>query len=507
MIFAHQTSRPGFFLTRLAVVLAVLASLGAATWYFLPGLNLAAPAETPLFHSVERGPFLHEISESGEVHSSRNVEIRCEVRARGQGGVTILEIVPEGTYVKPGDVLVKLDGSSLEDERTQQEIVCNASEAAVITAGTAVENAKLAKREYIEGTYEQQRDLIKSKIAVSEETKRRAVDYYDYSKKLANRGYITKLRLEADKFAIEKAESDLRAAETELKVLDDFTKAKTVNQLESGIRTAEADLKSKEASYKLDMERLALITSQLEKCTIRAEQPGQVVYANETNHRGDREVIIEAGVMIRERQVIIRLPDPKSMQVTARINEANVANVKVGMPAKIRMDAYPDREFDGIVEKVNEYPAAAAWWAGSVKEYETDIKILGSPDGLKPGLSAEVRILVKQLPDVVAVPVQAVLAHNDNYYCILPKGKSYEARPVKIGSTNDKVVVIESGLESGEQIVLGAFANRKLVDLPEPLRKKKEKTTIVAATDKRGEGERSDAKHTEEEQQTKEAGS
>ena len=468
-------NRPGFSLTSLLGFLVVLASLGAAAWYYLPWLGFSSVEEMPLMYEVASGDFFHEITESGEVKSARNVEIRCEV----QGGSTILEIVPEGTYVKPGDILAKLDHSALDTDRTQQEITCNTSEAAKITAGTDYTNAELALLEYKDGKYRQEQEQINSKISVAEENLRRAKDYYDYSKKLAKRGYITKLRLEADEFAIEKAELDKQAAETELMVLEEFTKKKTINELESAIKSAAANLKSEEASHALDMERLALIKSQIEKCTILAEQPGQVVYANETNRHGGQEVIIEAGVNVRERQTIIRLPDPKAMQVIAKINEAKVTFVEEGMPVRIHMDAYPDREFDGIVEKVNEYPAAASWWAGSVKEYETYIKILGSPEGLKPGLSAEVRVRVEHLSDVVFVPVQAVFEHAKKHYCVLRKGDSWKAREVEIGSTNDKVVVIEKGLQADEQIVLGAFAYHDRVDLPD-LPKEVEEEAAVA---------------------------
>lgn len=421
----------------------------------------------PLMHTVERGEFLYEITENGNVESASNVEISCEVHSRGQAGTTIIEIVPEGTYVNPGDFLVQFDDSVLDTDLTKQEIVCNTSKAAVIKAQTDLANAKIALEEYVEGKFKQEQQRILAKKAEAKEDQRRAKDYYEYSKKLAKRGFITKVALEADEFAQEKAKNKFEEAETELKVLENYTKRKMVNQLESTIKTAEARLESEKASFTLDEERRELLDSQLEKCNIKAEEPGQVVYANETNRRGDREVIIEAGVQVRERQVIIRLPDPKKMQVAAKINEAKVTNVKEGMPVTIRLDAYPDREFQGVVEKVSEYPAAAAWWAGSVKEYETVIKIIGSPPGLKPGLTAAVCIQVEHLPDVVQVPVQSIFEHGPKHYCVVRRGNEWQAQELEIGSTNDKTVVVEKGLEPGTQIVLGAFAYRDKVDLPE----------------------------------------
>src|SRR3954449_12813634 len=64
-----------------------------------------ASSAEPLTATVVRAPFLQEVVERGEVQSSRNVEVRCQVPTRGSAGVAIIQIVPEGTNVKAGDFL------------------------------------------------------------------------------------------------------------------------------------------------------------------------------------------------------------------------------------------------------------------------------------------------------------------------------------------------------------------------------------------------------------------
>ncbi len=414
-----------------------------------------------------RSNFLHEITERGEVESASNVEIRCEVRAKGTGGTTILEIIPEGTYVQEGDVLVRLDSSALENDRTRQQIVCNSSEAEVIKARNTYETALIAKQEYLEGQYQQEVQSIQSQIFVAEEDLRRAEEYLNYSKRLAMKGYVTPLQLEADQFAVEKARNQLEMAKTKLRVLEEFTRARMLKQLESDIATSDARYKAQKDSHRLDMEQLALIEEQIEKCTIRAPEPGQVVYANQSDRRGTQEVIIAEGEQVREGQVIIRLPDPMRMQAKAKINEARISQVAEGMPVAIRLDALPDREFSGVVTRVNEYPEPTSWHSAHVREYGTTIRIEGSPPGLRPGLTAEVRILIERIPDTLQLPVQAVFEHGRKYYCIVPSRGGLEARAVTIGSTNDKTVVIRGGIEEGERVVLNAAAYRDRVGLPE----------------------------------------
>lgn len=470
MIAAQKAEirRRGVSTRVVAIALTAVLVVPLLAWSFWPGGGWAAREINPMTHTVERSLFLNETLERGNVESASNVEIRCEVQSKNLQGTTILEIVPEGTYVQPGDILVRLDKSQLENDRIKQQITCSNSEAALIKARNDYSSAQIAKREYEEGSFREQEQQILSEISTAQENLRRARDYLKYSERLALRGYVTQLQLEADRFAVEKAQTDLEVAETKLRVLREFTKAKMLNQLDSAIATTEAAMKAAERSHQLDVEQLQLIETQIERCTIRAPEPGQVVYANEVGSRGGKDIIIQEGEMVRERQVIIRLPDPKRMQVKAKINEARVSMVAPGQRATIRMDAFPDLELSGNVEKVSEYPAPTNFFNPNVKEYETVIRIDQSPPGLRPGLTAEVKILIERIEDTIHVPVQSVFEHAGRHWCVVrgDGGRGWAAREVEVGSTNDKTVVIRKGLEVGEEIVLNASVARDRVDLP-----------------------------------------
>ena len=460
-------SRRGFSVRGLVVALVLALALPALGFALWSKLSWSTADSGPIMHRVKRADFTHEITDRGNVESANNVDIRCDVKAKGAAGTSILEIVPEGTMAQPGDVLVRLDSSALDNECTKQQITCNNSEAALIQAQEAYDTALISKREYLEGTYKQQEQTIDNERIIAKEELSKALEYLRYSERLAAKGYIPQQQVEGDEFAVQKTRLALAIAETKLRVLRQFTKEKMMVQLESDIKTTRAKLKSQEASYSLDEDQLKLIESQIEKCVIKAPQAGQVVYANETSWRGTRETIIAPGELVRERQVVIRMPDSTQMQVVAKINEAKVTLVSPGMPATIRLDAFPDVELQGTVEKVDEFPLPTSWMASTVKEYQTTVQIHESPTGLRPGLTAEVRIRVEQLPDVIQVPVQAVFEHGNKYYCVTDDGGRYVAREVAVGSTNDKTVVIRDGLSEGEQVVLNAAAYRKKVRLPE----------------------------------------
>lgn len=481
--------RSGFSLRRLLLVLSVLGILGLSAWPFFP--RKFAQEADPMLVKVERGEFTHDITEHGDVESASNVEIRCEVQALGTSGTTILWILPEGTYVQPGDKLVELDKSSLEDSLVKQEIVCANSEAAVIQSTNDVACAKIALEEYVSGTLKQDLMAIENESLLAQENSNRAKDYATYSEKLAAKGFVTQVQLEADRFAEKKALKDLAMANKKKAILLEYTSAKMTRQLEANIKTAEARLLAVTDSHKLDTEKLELIKTQIEKCVIKAPEAGQVVYASQRDARGGNEIIIEEGALVRERQVIIRLPDPQRMQVTAKINEAKVSQVVVGMPCIIRMDAFPEVEMVGKVKKVSEYPAPTSWFNSHVKEYATVVSIDDPPPGLRPGLTAEVKIRVAQLPDVVQVPVQALFEHGGRHYCIVREGEGWKAQPVEIGRTNDKFVVIREGLAANQRVALNSAAYREHVDLPQlaPETKGKPSSATVARSGKKAAGD------------------
>jgi len=107
--------------------------------------------------------------------------------------------------------------------------------------------------------------------------------------------------------------------------------------------------------------------------------------------------VIKEGVRVRQGQVILQLADPKQPRVRVRIPEPAAKRVKPGMPATVRVDAFPDRVLRGTVETV----AAVAWpssrtWSTSQKlEYAVTIRLADPPDDLRIGLTAEVHFDVK----------------------------------------------------------------------------------------------------------------
>lgn len=453
------------------LILAVaIIGIALAIWQYESIFGRAADAQSKAATiPVTKINFSHSVIEPGEIESSNNTDIRCEVQARNTTGVMIIEIVPNGTVVQPGDFLVQFDSSALENEKSQQMIVCNNTQAMLAQSKAVYETAVITKQEYLEGTNKQEEQTIQSEVFVAEENLRRAQEYAGYSERLAARGYVTGVQVEADRFAVEKARKELETAQTKLRVLRDYTRAKMIKTLDANIESALAKQQADENSYKLEQSKLALIETQIKKCRVVSPVAGKVVYANQTGGRSSSEVVIQEGVMIRERQSVIRIPDMQNMQVTAKINETRIGFIRDGMEATVRLDAFPDLEMKGRVTRVDDLPIPMSFFSAQVKQYNTYVHIDNPPEGMiRPGLTAKVEIHVEQIADTIAVPVVSVIENKGEFYCFVKEDGKIVARWVAIGSSNDINVVIREGLKDGDQLIQNPDPFAKLVDFPQP---------------------------------------
>ena len=426
------------------------------------------------------GEFFTDIVERGELESSANVELRCEVAS--SEGVRILEIVAEGTPVVAGDVVVQLDDSTLQKDLTTQKIAVNTAEAAFSKATNDHAAAEIARKEYELGTFVQDEQKLESELFVAEENSRRAANFLKHSQKLASRGYITDVQLESDRFSVEKFSKDLAGAKTKLTVIREYTKPKTLRKHDSDIKTAEASAFAEKSKLEIEREKLKNLESQLGKCVIKAPSAGQVVFANQNRWRGD-EFLVRKGNRVRERQVIVMLPDSSKMQVKTKIGEARVDRVKPGMSAVVQIEALRGTELSGTVKTVNAYASDQNWINPNVKEFDAIVTLEAPPAMLKPGMSSKVSIRVETQANVMQVPVQTVVERSEKHYCVIREATGKLAlRDVQIGSTNDKFIIIKAGLSATDEVVMNPRAHLAAVGLKEEdASKKKEKTATDAA--------------------------
>ncbi|MCM8758333.1 MAG: efflux RND transporter periplasmic adaptor subunit [Candidatus Omnitrophica bacterium] len=470
---------------------------------------------------VKRKDLVISVIEGGNLKALKSQKIINEV----PGSRSILEVVPEGTKiteedVKNGKILIKLDSKDIENDLDQQKVSLETSyaslkeaeenleiqkkqnESDINQAQLKVKFAKMDLEKYLgaeiaekvlasrSGTIDYDKILkdpalggealnkkrqYENKIDLAKEELARSQDTVDWSTKLAEKGYVTKSELEADKLAFQQKNVSLEQAKLDYQLFQAYDFPRQIEQLLSNYREAlaefdrvkskcqsrliqaEANVKSKRATYNLTKARLENTLKNLENCTIRATQPGFVVYA--TTGRWFVESPIQPGTNVRQYQELLQLPDFSTMGVEVKIHESSVEKVKPGLPAKIKVDAFPNQTFTGKVQNVALMPDPTLKWLNpDLNVYVCQISFDKSYDYLRPGMSAQVEITVNVLKNVLVIPLVAVNFKEGKAYVNVLKGKKIEARKIEIGESNENEVEVKNGLKEGEIIVISALA-------------------------------------------------
>lgn len=469
-----------------------IAALAAAlaVWGIAAARRMSASRQPQqLTFEAAKGPLTISITEDGDIQAKDQTIIKSQV----QGSTTILSLVPEGTLAKQGDLLLELDATKLADQKFEQQIKVKNAEASYIRSredlavtrnqalsdqDKAALDAQFSEQDltkYKEGEYPQNLRQAQAKIKIAEEDQQRAQEKLKWSKVLFADNYISQTELQADELAAKKAALDLELATGDLRLLEDYTHARRLEELESAVRQTalakerterkckasilqgETELSAREMEYQRQQERLTEIEQQIAKTRIVAPTDGLVVYA--TSVRGNRwhgaDTPLAEGQEVRERQELIYLPQTSRMQAALKVHESKMKQIRIGMKATIIVDALPGRRFAGQVEKIAPLPdPVSVWMNPDLKVYDTVVQIEGDGSELRNGMTCKVELLVEEHADVVYVPVQCVVREGGQTCVYVARGRKPVRREVDIGMDNNLMVHIVSGLTPGEPVLL-----------------------------------------------------
>lgn len=322
------------------------------------------------------------------------------------------------------------------------------------------------------GTARQRLRDLAANVQLAEEELTRAQGEKEWSETLAAKDFISRNELLRDQLEEQRRQVALDAAKEELRLFRRYTLPKEAEQLysdhieqmrnldrvearaRSELAQAEANRKSRQATYELQKEQLDKVRGMLEKCTIRAVKPGRVVYASSSRGHRRRDQIRE-GVQVYQNQVIILIPDLSTLAARVSVHETDVQKLKTGQRAVVSVEALAGKSFEGVVQKIS--PVATSpdgWLNDDMRVYETDVALVGTRDGLTPGMSATAEIVVAELKDVLYVPIEAVTTYQGKRVCLVRTHGGHQVRRVETGLSTDKFVEIKDGLDEGQVVFL-----------------------------------------------------
>lgn len=397
-----------------------------------------------LVHTIKRGALLVTLTEQGTLESSNNTQIKCEVR----GHSTITRVIENGTQVQPGDELVRLENKQIEDYLHERTKFAYLSKDAAIGFRAQATRAGLAISEYLEGKYRTELMTLEKDLAIAEAKLRTGTSMLDHARMMFKKGYASALDVKQNELAVEEAEADVEIKRIEIDVLTRFAKEEELVRLRGNWESAKSAANAHEEVLKMDEARVALASKEIERCVVKAERSGLVIYPSTAKWKDTPD--ITEGATTHNDQVLLLMPDLSKMQVKFGIHESMIDRIKPGMSARVTL---PDRALEGEVSSVASTARPAGWWTGDIVKYDSIIQ-LPSVEGLKPGMNAGVEVIMTRHENVLMIPVAAVDETEQGAFCWVGTPGEAQRRSLQLGDSNDVFVVVEAGLQEGDQVLL-----------------------------------------------------
>jgi HlyD family secretion protein len=451
------------------LLIALLAALGAAGgyWGYLKLTNRSQSALAGAkFIPITPIDLQVKVNKDGELQAVDNIDIMCMV----EGGSTIVQIVKEGSFVKKGDDLVVLDSSLIRQKIEDTSLQLQTAETDLGTARQLhgiqesqnaanleavkieLELARLALKEYTEGTHPKDLNTAKTGVEMARITLANKTDDLRQVRELYAKNFVTLADVKTAELNLTTAGNALRDAESALKVLEEYTHVKSLAQMNSAVAQAEqklartqkenaitlnkskADVDAKDAALVILKRRAERLTEQLEFCTIKAPAEGMVVYAQTSREGGAGP--IQEGTVVRERQAMLRLPDTSEMKAVIKVNENQVSRLTPGQQGTVKITGVKDPVGATLTRISPVADSGSRWMNPDLREYPVELTL-------------------DQTPAALAVPLAALYAQgNDTFVFVRRPDGGVDPRRVAIAQTTETHVRVREGLAANEQVLL-----------------------------------------------------
>lgn len=496
-------TRPGVALLKPLLAVAVVGSLAGAGFIATRGSSDETDTVmTAELASVSFESFDITTLSTGELEARNRIELRSELDEQS----SIVEIIPEGTRVKAGDVLIRLNSDPIENEIAEDELrvveARNNFEAAVTAeqiqisenasrlrqAESRLKLARLALEEWEQGQVVQTRKRLALDLEKAEKNLERLEEKYEQSMQLYDREFLSKDELDRDEINFIDARAALEQARIAQDVYEKFQHQKDAEQFRLDLEEAESELErvrkenevnlrnrratlaSRQRQFQLRDENLQELKAQLELCEIVAPSDGLVVYGTSTQRdswRNQNEGGLAVGRAVRPNDLLVVLPDTSEMIASVKVHESLAGRVRPGQSASVRIDAL-GRDVPGVVESVGVLAETGGWRDPNRREYTVRIALDTEGVGaeLKPTMRCEARITLDTVAESLRVPVAAVFNEGRVRYVYTPQGTRYVRTPVRVGRLSSTDAEVLAGLDEGDLVLLREPAPAEILDMP-----------------------------------------
>ena len=379
---------------------------------------------------VKKGEFTIDISTTGELEAKNSVEILGPQGTRNYRlwNMTIQDIIDEGTLVKKGEFVAKIDPSELTSKLKDSQLDLEKIESQYIqtkldtTLDMRKSRDELVNLEY--GVVERQLTLDQSQYEPPATIRQAEID-------------------------LEKAERALNQARENYKIKRQQNIAKmqvvTLNKIK-------------------EQRNLDGMQDLIKEFTIIAPEDGMLIYKKDYNGRATKK-----GSQISAWDpVVATLPDLSTMISVTYINEVDIRRVEPGQKVEIGLDAFPEKKFTGRILQVanvgEQRPNSDA------KVFRVTIEVNEKDDLLRPSMTTSNRIITEKSESQIYIPLEALFNQDDSITYVYKKsGLSTVKQEIKVGNSNRNDIIVELGLQEDDQVYLNRIKdmdNAKINLLP-----------------------------------------
>jgi HlyD family secretion protein len=367
----------------------------------------------PLETEVKLGEFEILVAVTGELQAQTSTDIMAPLLLRSRElrirNIKIQDLVVEGTVVDSGDYVATLDRSEADNsyKDISDELEVRESEYTKTKLDTTM------------GLRELRDQMINLKFDMEE----------------------AEITLEQSQF---EPPATIRSAQISLDKADRAHK-QAVKNYQLKVQQYKADMTEVTVDLAKQRRRKAQMEDVLQHFIIRAPAPGMVIYKRDW--RGQKRTV---GSEINPWDLTVAtLPDMSTMVSKTYVNEIDISKIKVGQEVRAGVDAFPEKEFTGMVTEVanigEQLPNTDA------KVFEVVIKLNESDPILRPSMTTSNRIVTRTFDSVMYIPMEAVHSNDSMTYVHL---KNNTKQVVVLDESNENEIIVEAGLNGGDKVLL-----------------------------------------------------
>jgi len=401
-------------LARAAAAVAVVVVLGGGAAFLYARQSIPEPSPTGQregMFKVARCDFVRSIRLNGTVEALQSTTISApRLSGPNSNSLVVTTLVRPGTTVNQGDLIVEFDRqdqikNSLDRRAELQDL-----------------EQQIAKREAQERAARAHDD---SELSLAQSAIARA------QLEMGKNELLPKINVEKNKLALEQADATMK----QLKATYDLKR-----------RAAEADIRILQIRRDRAANAERQAAGNAERMSIRAPIGGMAVV--KTIWKGNSMAEVQEGEEVRAGVPIVDIVNPNAMRVRARVNQADVNELRVGQSVRVGLDAYPALSFEGRIAQISPLGVTSVLSA-KVRTFIVLVDVSGSHPNLMPDLSASLDVALDRTPNAIVVPRDAIRQDGTRTIVRVKRGEKLEDRTVTVSATNAHEAMLSGGLEDG----------------------------------------------------------